>query len=279
MQFQKQPSEGQICALIFAGTQCQLQQQPMSIIQSFCYQQSFRDAITGSGKTKPFVRKLLGNWIERAEDAPAYQAMMLAMQYDLTEGLTPAKKILESGNQQPYIQQFALLSVARFGTAEHVPLMEKAMDNTTVIGNTNINGKRKVTQLRDVALACMIHVSKQKHKDFGFDEIQEAAPYLFNISTIGFEDDARRDEAIKKWKEFAKTLKSGTPAEASKPETKPEEKPAPADPAQTKEAVKAAARGIALPVEAVPAVIIELKAVAVPLPAPVPVPIEAPKKP
>ncbi len=270
MQFQKtQLTDGQVNALIFAGTQCKLPQQPMAIIQSFCYQQGFRDAITSSGAKKELTRKLLGSWIERTEDAAAYQAMMLAMQYDLTEGLTPARKILDAGNQQPYIQQFAILSIAKFGKPEDVPLIEKSLENVTVVNNSTINGKRRQTQLRDVALASLIYLAKQKPKDFGFADLQEAAPYLFNVSTLGFEDDAKREEALKKWKAYAKdkTLPTSTDAEGKAGEAKKvEDQPAAAQAAE--EAKARAKQGAALvPVPIPLGTAIEVQI----LPAPVPV--------
>jgi hypothetical protein len=61
--------------------------------------------------------------------------------------------------------------------------------------------------VRDVALLTLAHLTKQDKKAFGFERLQEAQPYLYNLGTMGLDNDAKRDEALKKWQEVRKTLK------------------------------------------------------------------------
>jgi hypothetical protein len=235
MQFQQvQLKLGQVAALIFAGAETTgLNQQTNALIQNYCYQQSFRDAIT-TGDKRDICRKMLGHWIRQGDETTAYQGMMLAMQYELSEGLTPALKIIEGGNRQPHMAQFAAITVAKFGAAEHRPILEKLLEDKTVVNQMQINNQRIQTQLSDVALASLLHLSKQDPKAFGFDRLQMQPPYLFNVSTLGFENDEKRKAALDKWTAF-KEKEAKPPATGNQPAGAPQPAPAsapqPASPA------------------------------------------------
>lgn len=178
-----------------------------SLLNNLCYQQSVRDALN-SGPRKDQVRAVLGTWIKACEDQAGYQAIMLAMQYDLKEGLIPAQKILNNeGTRQPYMSQFALLAVARFGDASFIPAVEKLFDDKGICNRMQVNNVMKDTQVRDVAILTLAHLTKQDKKAFGFERLQEAQPYLYNLGTMGLDNDAKREEALKKWLEVRKTLK------------------------------------------------------------------------
>lgn len=178
-----------------------------NLLNSICYQQSVRDALT-NGPSKDQVRSVLGNWIKSCEERAGYQAIMLAMQYDLKEGLVPAEKILNNeGTRQPYMSQFALLAVAKFGDVSYIPAVEKLLSDKGICNRMQVNKVMKDTQVRDVALLTLAHLTKQDKKAFGFDRLQEAQPYMYNLGTMGIDGDAKRDEAFKKWEEVRKTLK------------------------------------------------------------------------
>jgi hypothetical protein len=178
-----------------------------NLLNNICYQQSVRDALT-NGPRKNQVRSVLGNWIKSCEERAGYQAIMLAMQYDLAEGLVPAEKILNNeGVRQPYMSQFALLAVAKFGDASHIPAVEKLLTDKGICNRMQVNKVMKDTQVRDVALLTLAHLTKQDKKAFGFDRLQEAQPYMYNLGTMGIDGDPKREEALKKWDEVRKTLK------------------------------------------------------------------------
>lgn len=241
MQFQQQQLKlGQVLAFVFVGTEAKgLQQQTANMIQSFCYQQSFRDAITAGAK-RDVCRKLLGYWIRQGEDTAAYQGMMLAMQYELDDGLVPAVKILEAANRQPHFSMYAAIAIAKFGKEKERAILEKLLDDKNVVNQMQVNNKLIKTQMSDVALACLLHMTKQDHKTYGFDRLQPVAPYLFNVGTLGFDDDEKRKTALTKWQEFktkeAKEKGTQPPANAPTPANAPAPaaNPTPAPPGEPK---------------------------------------------
>ncbi len=60
------------------------------------------------------------------------------------------------------------------------------------------------SQVRDVALAAMIHIIGQNPRDYGFTELRPHKDYLYAANTAGFGSDERRDRALRKWALWAK---------------------------------------------------------------------------
>ncbi len=204
--YRHQLTLGSIAALIFlAGDdEVSVSQQASQSLYSFCYQQSFRTAVQNGPKNEA-MRKLLGNWIRRGEGFSAYQGLGLAMQYDLKEGLIPAEKELRNHGNQAHITQYAILTVAKLGDASHVPLLERLLDDATRCTSMRINNRNYETQVRDIALAALLHITKQDARKYGFDRLQTHPQIVFNTTTVGFEDDTKRNEALAKWKAFRET--------------------------------------------------------------------------
>lgn len=204
----QQPSLGSIAALLFlAGDpEVPVNQQSYSSIYNFCYQQSFRTAIT-SGPQKELAEKLLGAWIRRGEGWPAYQGMMLAMQYNLKDGLVPAEKILKQGGQQPHIRLYAILTFAKFGNDSHIPLLEKILDDESTITNARVDKKNVPIQTRDVALAALLHIAKQDLKKYGFKRVVRNTQYVFTHNTLLLDTPEIRLKALKDWKNYRRKEK------------------------------------------------------------------------
>ncbi len=208
--FRYQLSLGNVATMLFlaADDEVTIGAQTGSAMYSFCYQQSFRNAMQG-GESQKMLSKLLGGWIRRSEDWSAYQGMIMAMQYGLKDGLVPAEKALKANaNQQPHVRQYSILTIARFGDESHMPLLEGVLEDKTVVSRRTINKTQQFeTQVRDIALATLLHLTKQDHKEYGFPSIQPNAQYVFNPSTLGFNDEEERTKAFDKWTEFREKQK------------------------------------------------------------------------
>jgi HEAT repeat protein len=171
------------------------------------YRQDVFAAAIQSGSQREILRKMLGSWIENARSWDGFHAMLLAMQFDLPQGLAPAKRMLESDagdpNQAVY-RGFALQTIARFGDESHIPILEPLLEDASPYGGTlAISGKAKYqTQIRDIALAALVHLAKQDPKKFGLLRLKPSSTQVFNTNSVAFEDDAKREEAITKWREF-----------------------------------------------------------------------------
>ena len=222
---------GSVAAMLLAsiGDEKAVVGQARSIMASYFYQSSFSTEIR-DGKTSEILRTMLGRWVAQCDEATAYQGLHLSLQFDLKEGLVSAKKILrpfidalaENPNllqqkqpnawNQPYFRLYALLVVARFGDESHYPLVEPLLADTTPTGQGfRVNNTvRYHTQIRDVALACLVHLAKQDFKEFGFQRLQLQALYVFDVNSLAFENDAQRGAAIRHWHEYRAKAKSKT---------------------------------------------------------------------
>jgi len=194
---------GSVASLLFAAgdEKVHLNLQSQSILCSLCYQSEVRNAMFDTSKKK-FVEKMLGTWIKRSDGWTAYQSLSLAMQYDLKEGLVPAVKTLEKPGTQPHVRQNAILAIAKLGDDSHIALLESLLDDESRCASQRIKDVTYQTQIRDVALAAVLIMRKQDPKKFGFDRIQQHPTNVLVTSTVGFENDEKRNKAIAKWKEF-----------------------------------------------------------------------------
>ncbi len=185
----------------------------------FLKQTSFTNALR-AGTERELLRKMLGQWIERSEGWTAYQSLVMALQYNIPSGLVTAKRLL---NETPdpnlaYARYYALLAMARFGSQLDLKLIESFLDDRTPYGATvQVNREVKFRpQIRDVALAALVHLTKQKFSDYGFDRLRLEPIFVFDMNTIAFENDEKRDEAIQRWRDSrAKdAAKSQNPADS-----------------------------------------------------------------
>lgn len=201
--FQTPLSAGNIAALLLATSTAdiKLSTNGNAMLYSLCHQPVFRDAMKPEASSP--VRKLLGHYVLQADDAHAYQGMMLAMQYDLTEeGLACADKIFEGKTVNTHQKQYAILAIAKLGDEKLVHRLEPLLEDQTVCSQQQINKVSYKTQLRDVALFAMIHLSKENPKEFGFDRFTSNPTMVVNVHTLGFSDDEKRDAAHAAWREF-----------------------------------------------------------------------------
>ena len=193
--------------LVGADGKVSVSMQSAMSVTNFCYQQPFRQAIAG-GDDAPLLKKLVGGWVRRdfANDSTAaYQTMMLALQFNVREGVEPARAMLKDGGGNPHMRQYALLVIGKFGEPEDLERLEPLLNDrpsTCQAADRGANRPAKndppnpktikneviETQIRDVTLAVMIHLSGQKPADFGFARIQPNATILFNTATLGFSD-------------------------------------------------------------------------------------------
>lgn len=164
------------------------------------YQPAFSQAIR-TGPQSEQVRKLFAAWVVEARGTVANQALNMALQYNLKEGLDLALRLIK---QKDFAGGQAIVAVGRLGTREHLPLLEPMLADTTVLLNVNFNNRPGTTEVRDVALAMMVHLTGQSIRDYGYEffrgtsnEVVYFAPVYF-----AFADAAQRDAALKKWRDW-----------------------------------------------------------------------------
>jgi hypothetical protein len=88
------------------------------------------------------------------------------------------------------------------------------LDDRTVIDTYFSNGRDIELQVRDVALAAVIHLDGQDPQTFGFADRKLDPARLYAPLSLGFEDETKRTAALRQWNTFVAEKK---PFPADKP--------------------------------------------------------------
>lgn len=200
---------GTIAALLFVANSCSPGESAGLAaydLSGLLRQDAFALAVQ-AGPQQDVLRKLLTVWIERARSWEGFHAVLLAMQYNIPQGLVPARRLLEGDTGDPnesVYRGFALQTFARFGDASHIPIVEPFLEDASPYGGSlSISDKAKYqTQVRDIALATLVFLVDEDPKKFGLNRLKTSSSQVFNTSSVAFEDDAKRAEAIAAWHAF-----------------------------------------------------------------------------
>jgi hypothetical protein len=207
------PSIGQVTASLFvaADAEVSLPDEALAALFGQCFQ--VRDLIDG-GRRGEIPRKMLGQIVSRCEGTAAFQAMGVAQQFKLPEGIEPATKILRShdGIRTAPLTHHALITIAKLGNASHLPLVDsdKLMTDETQVAQFKENETTYVIQLRDVALATAVVLAKQDLKSF-FEvppkqALDDPQMIFLNARLIGFPNNEKRSAVFTKWEKYKSTL-------------------------------------------------------------------------
>ena len=133
----------------------------------------------------------------------SYYSVMLALNYDMKEtGLVLGRRMLKAPTPSYTTTQYAAIAVARFGSAADIPLLAPHLKNVSVChtwSNPQVQPGVIKTQVRDVVLALLIHLTKQDHKEYGFELLRTSPTTLFHTYTCGFTEEEKREAAQAKW--------------------------------------------------------------------------------
>ena len=207
-------SAGRIAALflVYSDHRVKGRQRSAPYINAFCNQEPLRRAAYGEYQ-RP-MQAILGSWIRGADQQTIFHALRLAMRLNLQDGLVPAERILQSYPQSPKnVLQFALLTVGKLGDSQHIPLVENLMEERARCSAHTIRGINYRTEVRDIALACSIHLAGMNPQEMGFDRLELHSETLFQTRSLGFADEDTRGAAIKKWQQLRQPQGSSSPVE------------------------------------------------------------------
>ncbi len=152
------------------------------------------------------LKKLVGRWVAK-DTTPAMtnQNLVLAATLELKpETLAIATRVLDSEDSPTGSRQIAILMMSRFGEQREVKQLEALLADATSCGTVQVEKPphQVELQIRDVALAALLHMTGQNLKEYGYESAQEHGPTVFQVGTLGFADAATRDAALKKWSEW-----------------------------------------------------------------------------
>lgn len=164
------------------------------------YQENFKTVLwTG------LLRKLVAGWITKeATPATVHQNLILAAQLDMKpEALDVARQLL-SNEDRVASRPIAILIMGRFGDRSHVPILEKLLDDATICGMVPTqNPPHQVElQVRDIALAVVLHLTDQELREYGYRSAQPYAPTVYELISLSFADSETRETALRKWAQW-----------------------------------------------------------------------------
>jgi len=172
-----------------------------------------REAILGDATPQnSIIRRLLLTWVTDCpvrHDQVLHGRLNLISTYKLAEALPLAVSVARG--EPPFLtaaahnRVMAILAVGRFGSRAQVDDLEPLLEDDTLwamAGQPGQPGNPRAVQVRDVALATMLHLTGQRHSDYGFVGVQRNPQLLFNPQTLGLTDDVARAAAATKWREW-----------------------------------------------------------------------------
>ncbi len=124
------------------------------------------------------------------------------------EGIAQLNLAINSEQQMMY----AMLALAKLGSRDDIPTLEKFFDDSTPIDAHLSVGDQLTTEIRDVALLAVLHLSGETPKDYGFSRLAADPSFLYNVRSIGFLSEDERDAAFQKWEQAKAKKQQPAPA-------------------------------------------------------------------
>ena len=164
---------------------------------------STRQVVQGSRHNDIIIKMISRLVLKKNITTNTYYSVMLTLNYDMKEtGLALGRRMLQAPTSSYSTTQYAAIAVARFGSAADIPLLAPHLKNVSVChtwSNPQVQPGVIKTQVRDVVLALLIHMTKQDHKEYGFELLRTSPTTLFHTYTCGFTEEEKREAAQTKW--------------------------------------------------------------------------------
>lgn len=179
-----------------------------------CQQRAWEQSMLARN-TGDLLPRLLAAWVVRplaSDSLAAYRNLVLALENDVKEALTPASDLLAGGGAPAHLISWAILTVGKFGGSEQIPLLEPLLNDERNIAVPNRGGQNLDAQVRDVALAVLVHLSGQSLVEYGFVHVRMHPSCLFIADSLGFNDPAARARACERWREWSDRHRADKPS-------------------------------------------------------------------
>jgi hypothetical protein len=204
---QVEPAELAPLLLVAGDPRTNVPAPPRHMVVNFFYQPAIRAALVGDGN--PAFKKLALAWMERqTDDEDAAQQMFFAVQnLELKEGVDLALKVLAERKLKGRGVGGAMTTVGKLGTRQHRAVLERFLDDRTQVCAFALDRERGTTEVRDVALAMLVHLAGQEHKPYGFVFSHNNPHLKFYANFLGFHNEEQRNRAFARWKQDKPTTR------------------------------------------------------------------------
>ncbi len=157
------------------------------------------------------VRRLLVAWIVHCpnrNEQILQQRLNLMLQHQLAEAISLPLQIVQRVPNyvtlHPSHRVMAILAVGKFGSAKDALALEPLLDDLSdYLPAPKTNGPQEYqhgVQVRDVALATMLHLTNQEPVTYGFLHVRPHPQTIFDATSLGMENNDVRDAAAKRWR-------------------------------------------------------------------------------
>lgn len=209
-------TEGSTAAMLHATSypQIRVSEPAMDEIKFLLADQQFIESLQDPQHSGPML-SIFNQWLKsnlksrRFTEEMQYIVLMTCLREGIESGKILAKEMLvgEPANNfgristinTTQVKMYAMLAIAKLGNQDDIPFVKKYLDNTTDVLLPSVQGDQFNTQLRDVALVAVIHLSGEDPKEYGFPRISPDPNFLYNIRTVGFSSDEQRKKAFDHW--------------------------------------------------------------------------------
>ena len=199
-----QYTRGDIAAVLFIGSEVKIQnQQSPNLISSMFYQQTARTALADPAVGSAF-KKLTLRWMSsQTNENVILQLCNVIQNLNLKEGADFLTTVIKEKKVRGISLAQAAINLARTGNKDHVALLETLLKDETVLAQMiQLNQIRGTTEVRDVALAMLVHLTGQSHKEYGFSFLSQYPNLMWSPHYLGFSTPQQRENAHEKWQEW-----------------------------------------------------------------------------
>lgn len=181
----------------------------LHLMTSLLYAQNIQGALSGKNGAvvNEELRAIVLGWMRAQTDIQAQmQSLYLCQNLDLKDGVLLAGDLLRGKKLPPHGRGVAITLIGRLGGKANIPDLVPLLSDPTHMNNFQVRPKMTGTvQVRDVALAVLVHLTGQSHKVYGFGFAQVDQVFQMGSTyNLGFLDTGTRDSAIVRWDEYAK---------------------------------------------------------------------------
>ena len=210
-----EPSTADIATLLFAESLVPSRVFPRTVsITSLITASGFANAARAADDRGKVYRAIAAAWLDsRSDPVEMYQVMNVASTLGLNEhGCRIGIRLLTAPGVVGAYRGLAAGNLARLGKKEHIPMLEKALADSSIAYTIRraVPGKPNDIESHDVqvkamALAAAILLSGQKIEDYGFvDAFRASGAIANNTYTYSryYIPDAQRKAVHEKWNEW-----------------------------------------------------------------------------
>lgn len=169
-------------------------------------------SFASSGGFQTEFKAVLTHWLlHLPTDNQTLRASRLVIveKFKLVELLPMIVEIFNDDHETIYSKAKAIVIVARVGNESNVKSLQLLLSNKQVVGHfeneyadRESRGVKLEVQLRDIALAASVFLSKQSLEEYGFANSPDQDDRFISISQAGFATQQKRKAAFGKWTQF-----------------------------------------------------------------------------